>query len=562
MKKFFRDIIAYYKRFGLRAVVFRIVDKLTGNTHITYSKWYQKVKPTRKDLEKQRNYTFEYNPDILVLKKKTDSKSKDKFIKSLDMQTYTKWKFEYCEEDEEILQKVKNSDCEYVMLANPEIILRKDMLFECVKVLNEFPETDAIYSDEDYVDFSRQEYLNGRLKPNLNLDLLRSMNYIYQMLLVKRGLFLQAYDFYDASTEEKSDSNYDYIFKCVENSQNIYHIPKVLYHRNVNESQNVENEECQSILNHYMRTGIHATVEKTEYSGIYRSRYILKESPLVSIVIPNKDHVDDLKKCINSLEEKCNYENKEYIIVENNSTENKTLEYYDELIKKCSCASVIYWKEKGFNYSKINNYGARFAKGEYILFLNNDTEIQNSDFLQEMLGYCMRKDVGAVGARMFYEDGTIQHAGVIVGLGGLASHPYAGAPKETYGHMGRIHAVQELSAVTAACVLVKKEVFEKVKGFESQYAVAFNDIDLCMKIRKAGYRIIYTPYANLTHYESKSRGTEDSREKRKRFESEIKLFEKRWEKILKNGDPYYNRNFRLDESDFQFDIHVKKRWKL
>ena len=562
MKKFFRDIIAYYKRFGLRAVVFRIVDKLTGNTHITYSKWYQKVKPTRKDLEKQRNYTFEYNPDILVLKKKTDSKSKDKFIKSLDMQTYTKWKFEYCEEDEEILQKVKNSDCEYVMLANPEIILRKDMLFECVKVLNEFPETDAIYSDEDYVDFSRQEYLNGRLKPNLNLDLLRSMNYIYQMLLVKRGLFLQAYDFYDASTEEKSDSNYDYIFKCVENSQNIYHIPKVLYHRNVNESQNVENEECQSILNHYMRTGIHATVEKTEYSGIYRSRYILKESPLVSIVIPNKDHVDDLKKCINSLEEKCNYENKEYIIVENNSTENKTFEYYDELIKKYSCASVIYWKEKGFNYSKINNYGARFAKGEYILFLNNDTEIQNSDFLQEMLGYCMRKDVGAVGARMFYEDGTIQHAGVIVGLGGLASHPYAGAPKETYGHMGRIHAVQELSAVTAACVLVKKEVFEKVKGFESQYAVAFNDIDLCMKIRKAGYRIIYTPYANLTHYESKSRGTEDSREKRKRFESEIKLFEKRWEKILKNGDPYYNRNFRLDESDFQFDIHVKKRWKL
>ena len=194
--------------------------------------------------------------------------------------------------------------------------------------------------------------------------------------------------------------------------------------------------------------------------------------------------------------------------------------------------------------------------------MNNDTEIQNSDFLQEMLGYCMRKDVGAVGARMFYEDGTIQHAGVIVGLGGLAGHPYSGAPKETYGHMGRIHAVQELSAVTAACVLVKKVVFEKVKGFESQYAVAFNDIDLCMKIRKAGYRIIYTPYANLTHYESKSRGTEDSREKRKRFESEIKLFEKRWEKILKNGDPYYNPNFRLDESNFQFDIHVKKRWKL
>ena len=538
MKKFFRDIIAYYKRFGLRAVVFRIADKLDGNTHITYSKWYQKVKPTRKELEKQRNYTFEYNPDILVLKKTTDSKSEDRFIKSLDMQTYMKWKLEYCKDNGEIRKKVESSDCEYVMLANPEIILRKDMFFECIKVLNEIPETDAIYSDEDYIDFNKQECLNGRLKPDLNLDLLRSMNYIYQMLLVKKELFLQAYDFYDTLMEQKSDSNYDYIFKCVENSQNIYHIPKVLYHRNINESPAIADEECQSIVNHYMRTGIRATVEKTEYLGIYRIHYILKETPLVSIIIPNKDHVDDLKKCINSLEEKCDYGNREYIIVENNSTENETFEYYDELKKKCSRVSVICWKEKGFNYSKINNYGARFAKGEYILFLNNDTEIQNSDFLQEMLGYCMREDVGAVGARLLYEDGTIQHVGVIVGLGGLASHPYAGAPKEIYGHMGRIHAVQELSAVTAACMLAKKEVFEKVKG---------------------GYRIVYTPYANLTHYESKSRGTEDSKEKRKRFESEIELFEKRWKKILKAGDPYYNRNFRLDESDFQLDIHVKER---
>ena len=200
----------------------------------------------------------------------------------------------------------------------------------------------------------------------------------------------------------------------------------------------------------------------------------------------------------------------------------------------------------------------QYAKGEYILFLNNDTEIQNPDCLEEMLIHCSRPEVGAVGARLFYEDGTIQHVGVIVGLGGIAGHPYAAEAEETLGHMGRVHMIQDLSAVTAACMMVKKTVFFEVGKFEPEYAVAFNDVDLCMKIRKAGYLIVYTPYARLTHYESKSRGLEDSREKVKRFDSEVALFEERWGKELEKGDPNYNPNFRLDEKDFRLNVHVRR----
>ena len=354
------------------------------------------------------------------------------------------------------------------------------------------------------------------------------------------------------------DWKYDFIFRCIEEKHSIHHIAKVLYHRNVEHVQVCDEQERKAIDMHLKRMNIKGNVEKTEYRGVYRVRYTMEETPLISIVIPNKDHVEDLKKCIDSLEKKSSYDNREYIIVENNSTEEQTFAYYKELELKCPRAKVVYWKEKGFNYPKINNYGVRYAKGEYILFLNNDTEIQNPDCLEEMLIHCSRPEVGAVGARLFYEDGTIQHVGVIVGLGGIAGHPYATEAEETLGHMGRVHMIQDLSAVTAACMMVKKTVFFEVGKFEPEYAVAFNDVDLCMKIRKAGYLIVYTPYARLTHYESKSRGLEDSREKVKRFDSEVALFEERWGKELEKGDPNYNPNFRLDEKDFRLNVHVRR----
>ena len=252
---------------------------------------------------------------------------------------------------------------------------------------------------------------------------------------------------------------------------------------------------------------------------------------------------------MDSIDRKSTYQNYEYIIVENNSTEEKTFRFYKELEENNPKARVVYW-DREFNYSAINNYGASFAKGEYLLLLNNDTEIINEDCLEELLGYCMRGDVGAVGARMYYEDDTIQHAGVVIGFGGIAGHCFVLQPRGTTGYCHRIICAQDYSAVTAACMMVKKSAFDQVGGLTEELAVAFNDIDFCMKLRAAGYLIVYNPYAELYHYESKSRGLEDTPEKVARFNKEIATFEKRWPDIMRDGDPYYNPNLTLKSQDF------------
>ena len=306
---------------------------------------------------------------------------------------------------------------------------------------------------------------------------------------------------------------------------------------------------CRAIQEHYRRVGIEAEVEMTKHPGWYRSHVKIQGEPLVSIIIPNKDHIDDLKRCMDSIDQKSTYKNYEYIIVENNSTDDATFQYYKKLEAENPKAHVVYW-DKEFNYSAINNYGAAFAKGEYLLLLNNDTEIINEDCLEELLGYCMRSDVGAVGARMYYEDDTIQHAGVVIGFGGIAGHCFVLQPRGTTGYCHRIICAQDYSAVTAACMMVKREAFDKVGGLTEELAVAFNDIDFCMKLREAGYLIVYNPYAELYHYESKSRGLEDTPEKVARFNKEIQIFERRWPDIMRDGDPYYNPNLTLKSQDF------------
>ena len=352
--------------------------------------------------------------------------------------------------------------------------------------------------------------------------------------------------------------DYDFIFRCVETSQNIRHIPRILYHWRSHESSTSENPEsklyafdagARAVQAHYDRLGIRAEVTKGEYLGLYRTRFIRDYDPLISIIIPNKDHTDDLNRCIRSIEEKSTYRNYEYIIVENNSTEEKTFAYYKELELSNPKVRVVYW-DGIFNYSAINNFGATYAKGEYFLLLNNDTEIINDDCLEQLLGYCMRDDVGAVGARLYYEDDTIQHAGVVIGFGGIAGHCFVMQPRGYTGYCHRIICAQDYSAVTAACMMVKRSVFEEVGGLSEELQVAFNDIDFCMKIRQTGKLIVYNPYAELYHYESKSRGLEDTPEKVARFNREIAIFEKKWPDIFRTGDPYYNPNLTLDSQDF------------
>lgn len=414
-----------------------------------------------------------------------------------------------------------------------------------------------IYTDEDKMSMDGHKFFQPHFKPDYNPDLLCTVNYICHLFVVSQKVIEKVGGL---RSEFDGAQDYDFVLRCVEavKDEEICHIPKILYHWRCHEDSTAENPESKlyafeagrrAVQAHYERTGIRAEVFKGEYLGLYRTKFIRDHDPLISIIIPNKDHIDDLKRCMESIEQKSTYKNYEYIIVENNSTDSATFEYYKKLEAENPKVRMVYW-DGVFNYSAINNYGASFAKGEYLLLLNNDTEIINPDCLEELLGYCMRKDVGAVGARLYYEDDTIQHAGVVIGFGGIAGHCFVQQKRGTTGYCHRIICAQDYSAVTAACMMVKKSAFDAVGGLSEELAVAFNDIDFCMKLRKAGYLIVYNPYAELYHYESKSRGLEDTPEKVARFNKEIATFEKKWPEILKNGDPYYNPNLTLKSQDF------------
>lgn len=292
-----------------------------------------------------------------------------------------------------------------------------------------------------------------------------------------------------------------------------------------------------------------ATALPGEAAGTIRTKYHWKEQPLISIIIPNKDHIEDLDKCIRSIEERSAYRNYEFIIVENNSTEPATFAFYEKLEQTNKNIRVVHY-EGSFNYSKINNLGAEYAKGDYFLLLNNDTELIAPDSLAELLGYCMRDDVGIVGARLFFPDDTIQHAGVVIGFGSIAGHAFVNTPRGEGGYENRIVCTQDYSAVTAACMMVKKSVFQQVHGLTTEFEVAFNDVDFCMKVRALGKLVVYNPYAEFYHYEMKSRGVEDSPAKVARFQREVARFAECWPEIVEKGDPYYNPNLALDRPDF------------
>lgn len=599
-KKAGKKVLVYYQQFGVKATVLRAFDKLTGRETLSYKAWFKRQTPTKEALKAQREREFAFAPKISVVVPlyRTPETYLTELIESVKKQTYGNW--ELClsdgsgedspiagllaryeaEEDrikvvshKEPLKISENTNAaleiasgDFIAFADHDDLLAPNALYECVNLLNNEPSTEMIYTDEDKVDMSGKEHFMPHFKSDFNIDLLCSVNYICHLLVVKREVF-EAAGMLDPEFDGAQD--YDFILRCVEKTSEIRHIPKVLYHWRAHKDSTAENLGSKdyafeagrkAIQAHYDRTGIPAEARKMQINDLYfyRSKYRLTESPLVSVIIPNKDHTADLDKCIRSLEEKNAYKNIEYIIVENNSEEKETFAYYEELEKRCPRAKVLYWEEKRFNFPAINNFGAKHASGEYLLFLNNDTEIMNEDSIEELLGYCMRKDVGAVGARLYYEDGTIQHAGVIVGLGGVAGHAFPAYPHDAVGYFGRIVMAQDYSAVTAACIMVKKSVFEETGGFDEGFAVAFNDIDLCLKIREKGWLIVYNPYAELSHYESKSRGYEDTEEKVKRFNSEIDLFLKKWKGFLEQGDPYYNPNLTLSRGDFSLDVDVNK----
>lgn len=442
---------------------------------------------------------------------------------------------------------------EYLMLCDHDDTLEPDALYEIVKAINDTG-ADVLYTDEDKVSMDGRHYFDPNFKPDFNLFRLRENNYICHIFVVKKsltdetGLLRSEFD---------GAQDFDFILRCGEKAQKITHIPKVLYHWRCHMDSTAADPSSKAyayeagrkaVREHYQRLGIDAKVEMTERPGWYRSHVKVQGNPLISVIIPNKDHTDDLELCLFSMTRKSTYRNYEILIVENNSEKEETFEYYRKLPDRYPKARVLTW-EKEFNYSAINNFAAKEAKGEYLLFLNNDVEILTPDWMEEMLQNCQQENVAAVGAKLYYPDDTIQHAGVVLGLGGIAGHIMCRASKEDPGYFGRMISVQEISAVTAACMMVKKSDFDAVGGLDETFQVAFNDIDLCMKFRAAGKKIIFTPYAELYHYESKSRGLEDTPEKQFRFDKEVKRFQEKWAQQLEMGDPYYSPNLSVTEGD-------------
>ena len=442
---------------------------------------------------------------------------------------------------------------EYLMLCDHDDTLEPNALYEIVKAINDTG-ADVLYTDEDKVSMDGRHYFDPNFKPDFNLFRLRENNYICHIFVVKKsltdetGLLRSEFD---------GAQDFDFILRCCEKAQKITHIPKVLYHWRCHMDSTAADPSSKAyayeagrkaVREHYQRLGIDAKVEMTERPGWYRSHVKVQGNPLISVIIPNKDHTDDLELCLFSMTRKSTYRNYEILIVENNSEKEETFEYYRKLPDRYPKARVLTW-EKEFNYSAINNFAAKEAKGEYLLFLNNDVEILTPDWMEEMLQNCQQENVAAVGAKLYYPDDTIQHAGVVLGLGGIAGHIMCRASKEDPGYFGRMISVQEISAVTAACMMVKKSDFDAVGGLDETFQVAFNDIDLCMKFRAAGKKIIFTPYAELYHYESKSRGLEDTPEKQFRFDKEVKRFQEKWAQQLEMGDPYYSPNLSVTEGD-------------
>lgn len=579
--------LRYLKHYGPKEFWIRLHERFEPE-EVPYGPWYEAYIPDEETLEKQRKKKFKDAPliSVAVPAYRTPKVFLCQMIDSLKAQTYGNWELciangspddremgqviaKYASEDSRIRvmdlkenlgiaentnQAIAMARGEFIGLMDHDDLLAPNALYEVVAAINREPLADAVYTDEDKVTTDLDEHFQPHLKPDFNLDLLRSNNYICHFFVVRRSIVEKIGSF---RREFDGAQDYDFIFRCVEASKKVLHVPEILYHWRTHKASTADNPASKmyafdagkrAIEAHLQRTGTKGTVSHTPDLGFYRVQYPVQGKPLVSIIIPNKDEKETLKACLDSIRKSTDYKNYEIIIVENNSTEDEIFAYYKELSKEPDIR-LLRWK-KEFNYSAINNFGAKHAKGEYLLFLNNDVTIITPEWMSEMLGMCGRPEVGAVGVKLIYPDNTIQHAGCVVGIGGIAGHMFVDMPAERTGYLHKASILQDMSAVTAACMMVKKSVFEQVEGFTEKLAVAFNDVDLCLKINRAGYLVVYDPYAKLYHMESKTRGAEDNKAKVRRFQTEIEYMRCNWLDILKNGDPYYNKNLSLTKWNY------------
>jgi GT2 family glycosyltransferase len=449
---------------------------------------------------------------------------------------------------------------EFVALLDHDDELPPHALYMVAEVINRHPQVGLIFSDEDKIDEKGVRF-DPYFKPDWSADLFRGHNMISHLGVYKTSLLRELGGF-RAGYEGSQD--YDLALRVTERltRDQIVHIPHVLYHwraikgstaLGMSEKNYAHTASIRALQDHLRRIGLPGDFEEMEgVPGNLSFKPRVDGQPRVSIIIPTRDGLDYLKRCIESIRSKSSYRNYEILIVDNQSSEPGTLEYLASQERLPDTRVIAY--DKPFNYSDLNNKAAKQASGELLLFLNNDTEVITISWLEEMIGLAQRKDVGAVGCMLYYpEDDKVQHAGVVLGLGpaGVAGHAYHLQQRGYPGQMCRMRLTQELSAVTAACMMMRKEVFERVGGFDPGLRVAFNDVDLCLRVRGQGMAIVWTPRAELYHYESRTRGSDEKPEHKARFDQECAVLKERWGDQLVD-DPFFNPNLRLDHAWYLF----------
>ena len=627
----------YIKRYGFFSTlkkVFKRIFKIKENRKTNqeaYQIWIEKNTPNEDELEKQKTTKFIYAPKISVVVPmyNTDEKFFQDLIESLNNQTYANWELcladgspkknenleKYYEKNKKIKynflgknegisentnEAIKMATGDYVGFLDHDDILSEEALFQVVKVINQDLKTDFIYTDEDKID-ENYERFEPYFKPDYSPETLECNNYITHFVVVKKEIIEKIGKL---NSEFNGAQDFDFVLRATKVANKIKHISKVLYHWRVHknstayiaDTKNYAFEAGKKVIEADLkREGKSATVEfGQEVPGIYKIKYEVIGNPKVSILIPNKDNIKLLKKCITSILKFTTYENYEINIIENNSEKKETFKYYEELVKNSKIKILNFNKHtvfdingekslenktlnKGleknnieknienietkenelqkvseFNYSALINFGVKNVDGEFVLQLNNDTKLITKDWLELFIGYAQNSEIGAVGARLYYEDKTIQHAGIIVGVSGIAGNALVNLPYGKHAYFGREAATRNVLAVTGACLFARRSLYYEV-GFmdEKEFKVAFNDVDFCLKLYENGYRNVYNPYIELIHYESKSRGYEISEEKEERFEKEANNFKRKWSKYIKY-DPYYNKN--LSRKTVNYDI--------
>lgn len=574
MKEKIKKIDSYIKAYGIRKTVGLLYEKATHKDQKDYERWLERHKITETIREAQKETVFNKQPcfSIVVPLYKTQEKYLKELLESIKGQTYSNW--ELCLSDgsgldsplKEVLKELEYSDSrikvisskeplkiaentnaaieiatgDYIVFADHDDILSIDALYECAKCINENPKVDMIYSDEDKVSMDGQTYFEPHFKPDLNVDLLCSVNYFCHLVVVKRQLLEQAGNL---NGEYNGAQDYDFVLRCVEKTDAVYHIPKILYHWRAHMDSTAENPESKryafeagrrAIQKHYERIGLKdAYVEETAYPGTYRTRYKYADKPKVSIIIDEITKKELLGKTLQSIKAN-DYPDYEVIIVD--CTEKKEIEkfvekYQDKRIR-------VKRGEKIWTAAKRKNEGAGCAEGEYLIFLAGNAEYADKEGISELVSVAMRSDVGVVGTRSYYKNGTVEHAGCVIGMNGTAGSLFEHTLRGENGYFSHIVTQMQYSAVAGACMMVKKDIFEKVNGFDENYKGELGKVDLCLKIRNKHISVVYNPYVEVVRWSNELRNNENDE----------KIFKKQWAEILEKDDPYYNKNLSLSVS--------------